>query len=144
MNGDHLTITSWHFGEVNGVRIIKAMVLAETTPEGKQRGHSVRFNEETHETEYAIFDMERSGAQRVWPTKWALSTGHFLARARQALEPFAYFAYQWSRKPAGKHRPEDALYAIHTGTEYEAEITLAAVTNALILAKQIDGREPTS
>jgi hypothetical protein len=64
---NHLSITSWHMAEAQGVRIIKSMVLVETTPEGKQRGHSMQYNEETRATEYSVYDIDASGAQRVWP-----------------------------------------------------------------------------
>lgn len=46
-----------------------------------------------------------------------------IARLRDALKPFAFFAEQWERRPL--RGIADELYGIHAGTEFEAGIRLA-------------------
>jgi hypothetical protein len=43
-----------------------------------------------------------------------------LTAARRALAPFAHFARQFARKPLSGM--DDAIYGIHTGTEWAAEL----------------------
>ena len=45
-----------------------------------------------------------------------------------ALKPFAEFKRQWNRKPI---RQDNTIYAIHIGTEWEAELTHADLQRAL-------------
>lgn len=58
---------------------------------------------------------------------------------KRALEPFAHFARMWEANPIGGRRlPNDhAVYAIHTGAEWEAELTLGMLRRALASLEEI-------
>lgn len=47
----------------------------------------------------------------------------------EALEPFAHFIEQWNKKPLGFD--VDDIYSIHSGTEWEASITISNLQRAL-------------
>lgn len=53
----------------------------------------------------------------------------------QALEPFAQFGRQWARKPM--RGMDDVIHAIHTGTEWEAEIKHTDMARAAQVLKEI-------
>lgn len=53
----------------------------------------------------------------------------FLVGAYVALRPFAHFRRQWDAKPV--RGAGGAVYAIHTGTQWAAEITLEDLRRAL-------------
>lgn len=58
---------------------------------------------------------------------WQTERLHWLAL--EALRPFAAFACAWDAKPV--QRGADTLYAIHSGTENAAELTLTMCRAAL-------------
>jgi len=57
-----------------------------------------------------------------------------IAELEGALQPFAYFAEQYDRQPL--RGVADTLYGIHTGTEFEAELTLTACRAARDVLKK--------
>ena len=48
-----------------------------------------------------------------------------------ALKPFAHFAHQWNRQPM--RGMDNVIYAIHTDTEYEAELKRSDCERARLL-----------
>jgi hypothetical protein len=51
-----------------------------------------------------------------------------------ALRPFAAFARQWNRQPL--RNMDGVIYAIHVGTEYEAELSLSDMQTAAALTSE--------
>ena len=60
-----------------------------------------------------------------------------LSEALDALEPFAQFIRQWNRQPM--RGLDDIIYAIHTGSEYEAELKRSDCQRALDVVTKLRG-----
>lgn len=60
-----------------------------------------------------------------------------IERLREALRPFAHFGAMIRARPIGNaHKSEaNAVYAIHTGTQWEAELTVGHFAQAARVLK---------
>ncbi len=102
--------------------------VGETPPFQKGSAHSIPCA--------LVFDYIRAAN----PAPVELPTdAERIAELVDALRPFAEFARQWQRQPMrGMH---DVFYAIHTGTDYAAELKHSECTAALVLVDKYETKE---